>query len=286
MQTAINRQDEGTIELTITIPWNKVKEAYDKSFEEALKKVEVEGFRKGKAPKKLAQDKVDEQKVYQKVIQKIIPKFYLQTIKEQEIKPIVSPKIELLKAKEQEDWQFKATVCEKPKIKLGDYKKAVRKLKKEKRTKIWVPGEDKKQKTANKEQKKVTLNEVLEAVLKTAKIKISKILIENQVNQNLANLLDQVQKLGMTVDQYLQAKGKTIEQLKKEYQENAKKTLALEFVLQEIADQEEIKVKDKEIEKLIEKEKDEKVRKQLQTQKYYLASLLRRQKTLDKLLNL
>lgn len=284
MQTAINRQEDGTIELTITIPWQKVKENFDKLFEKALSYVGVEGFRKGKAPKNLARDKVNKEKVYQEVIKEIIPAFYLKAIKELALHPIISPKIELLKAKESEDWQFKASVCEKPEVKLGDYEKAIRELKKEKATKIWVPGEDKKQKTENKEQKKVALNEVLEAVLKVTKIEIPEILLEDQVNRMLANLLDEVRKLGMTIDQYLKAKGKTIDQLKAEYKQGAEKTLSLEFVLENIADKEKITVSDKDIDILIDKEKDKKIQKQLKTQKYYLASLLRRQKTLDRLL--
>ena len=286
MQTAINRLEDGTIELTITIPWQKVKENFDKLFETALSGVKVEGFRKGKAPKNLARDKVNKEKVYQEVIKEIIPAFYLKTIKELALRPVISPKIELLKAKESEDWQFKASVCEKPEVKLGDYRKVIKKLKREKRTKIWVPGEDKKQKTENKEQKKVALNEVLEAVLKVTKIEIPEILLEDQVNRMLANLLDEVRKLGMTIDQYLKAKGKTIDQLKVEYKQGAEKTLSLEFVLENIADKEEITVSNKEIDALIDKEKDKKIQEQLKTQKYYLASLLRRQKTLDTLVNL
>jgi len=282
MQTAINRQEDKTIELTITIPWSKVKESFDKLSEKALSYIKVEGFRKGKAPKNLAKDKVDKEKVYQEVIKQIVPAFYLQAVKEHNLRPIVSPKIELLKAKESEDWQFKVSVCEKPEIKLGDYKKAIRKLKQAKRTKIWVPGE-KAQEHKNKktQEQKPNLNEVLEAVLKVVKVKIPGILLEDQVNRMLTNLLDEIKKLGMTVDQYLKAKGKTIDLLKEEYKRSAEKTLSLEFVLEKIADSEKITVSDKEIDELINKEKDKKIQDQLKTQKYYLASLLRRQKTLN-----
>ena len=285
MQTAINRQENGTIELTITIPWPKVRESFDKLSEKALSYIKVEGFRKGKAPKNLAKDKVDKEKVYQEVIKQIVPVFYLHAVKEHNLRPIVSPKIELLKAKESEDWQFKASVCEKPEIKLGDYKKAIRELKQAKRTKIWVPGKERDKETKKSRHKvsgqKPNLNEILEAVLKVVKVKIPGILLEDQVNRMLTNLLDEIKKLGMTVDQYLKAKGKTIDLLKEEYKRSAEKTLSLEFVLEKIADSEKITVSDKEIDELINKEKDKKIQNQLKTQKYYLASLLRRQKTLN-----
>lgn len=284
METAISRQDDGTIELTVAIPWKKVKESFDDLFKKALSGVQVGGFRKGKAPKNLAQDKIDKEKVYQEVVKEIIPKFYLEAVKEQNLRPIISPKVSLIQAKEGQDWQFKATLCEKPEVRLGEYQKAVQQVKREQAAEIWVPGKEGKSK--EKEKKKVSLDKLLKALLKSVEIKIPEILLEEEVNRQLANLLDQTQKLGLTAEQYLKAKGKTIEQLKREYQAKTKETLKLEFALEKIADQEKITVEEKEIDALISKEKDQKIRDQLKSQRYYLASLLRRQKTLDTLLNL
>lgn len=283
MQTALNRQEDGTINLTVTIPWQKVKESFDKFLQKALSGVEIEGFRKGKAPKKLAEEKVDQQKVYQTVVQEVIPQFYLQAINQHSLRPIITPKIELSAAQKEKDWQFKATLCERPEVKLGEYKQAIRELKIKKRTKIWVPGKEN-QKAKGKNQK-VSLDDILDTLLKVSKIQIPEILLEDQVNRMLADLLDQIQKLGLEVEQYLKAKGKSVEQLKEEYKMRAEKNLTLEFVLEKIADEEKITVSEKEIDDLINKEKDKKVQEHLKAQKYYLASVMRRQKTIDKLLN-
>lgn len=281
MQTAISRQEDGTIELTVTVPWKKVKENFDKFFAKAVSGVEVEGFRKGKAPKKLAEDKVDKEKVYQEMIKEIIPLFYLEAVKEHNLRPIISPKVELLNAKEDQDWQFKASLCEKPKVTLGNYKKAVLELKRQKATKIWVPGE--KEEKKKEKNKGPTLDEILNTLLKEVQVRIPEILLGDQVNHLLADLLDQTRKLGLTIDQYLKAKGETVKQLQDEYRIQAERALSLEFALEEIADQEKITVEEKEIDEIINKEKDEKIRTQLKGQKYYLASLLRRQKTLNSL---
>lgn len=284
MQTALNRLEDRTIELTITVPWTRVKESYNKLFEKALSEIEVEGFRKGKAPKKLAEEKVDKEKVYQAVIREIIPQFYAEAIKEQNLQPIIAPRIELLAAKENEDWQFKASLCEKPEVKLNDYKRAIQEFKQKKRTKIWVPGQETKQQNKRAtEQQKPSLSEVLETILKVAKVKIPQILIDEEVNRMLADLVDQTQKIGLSIEQYLKAKRKTPQQLRKEQKIQAERTLALQFVLEEIADEEKITVSDKEIDELINKEKNKKTREQLKIQKYYLASFLRRQKTIEAL---
>jgi trigger factor len=98
--------------------------------------------------------------------------------------------------------------------------------------------------------------------------------------------VEQTQKLGMTVDQYLGTSGKTVEQIRQEYRTQAEKNLAFEFILEEIAGKEKIEVKPEEIKKLIEGAKSEKEKKALEEQQYYLASLIRRQKTLDFLASL
>ena len=60
----------------------------------------------------------------------------------------------------------------------------------------------------------------------------------------------------------------------------------MEFALQKIATEEGITVEEKEVEEAIQKAKDEKERKHLETNRYLLASILRQQKTLDFLKNL
>lgn len=294
MQTDIARKENGNIELTITIPWNEVQKSYDEIVNEAIKNVEVKGFRKGKAPRELAEKKLNNEKLWQQVLEKVIPEYYSQALQKEQLKPIITPQIQLLKAARDNDLVFKATTAETPKVELGNYKEALKNLTAKKSPKIWVPesagkietAKETKQKTATEdkqEKKKNTLNDVLKELLRTTEISIPAILVERQTNQQLTQLLDQVKQVGMTIQQYAQSKGKTVEQIRKETEEEAAKTLKLEFILENIADVEKISVDDKEIEDFINKSKDKKEQEALKNQRYYIASLLRRQKTLQKL---
>lgn len=283
MQTVINRLEDGTIELTITIPWKEVKKSFDGLLKKALAEVTVPGFRKGKAPRKLAEEKIEKKRVYEEVIKQIIPEYYAKAIQQENIKPIISPRIELVQAKEGKDWRFKAFVCEKPKVNLGSYQQTISNLKIQKPTKIWTPG----QKKEKEEQKgKINIEEILKALFKEVKISIPRLLIEEEVNRMLSRLIDDTKKLGLTLEQYLKTKGKTGEQLKRDYRQEVEKTLTLEFALEEIAEKEKITVDNKEIDELIEKEKEEKVKENLRANRYYLATVLRRRKTLDYLQSL
>ena len=110
--------------------------------------------------------------------------------------------------------------------------------------------------------------------------------MEQEVNRLLAELIDQTRKLGITAEQYLASTHRTADSLRGEYRKQAERQLSLEFALEAIADQEGILVTDSDIDNLIKNAKTTEEKKTLEGQRYYLATLLRRQKTLDFLASL
>jgi len=292
MITALKKLDNGNTELTITIPWENVKEMYSTVVEDIVKETELPGFRKGKAPRAAVEETLDKHKTYEEVLKRLIPDIYQTSVAEHSLKPIISPQITLTKAKEDEDWVVTAITCEKPTITLGEYRKAVTELKNEKKNKIWVPGQEPKPEETmpagkqGQEDKKPSLDELLDVVYTSTSVVLPYILIEQEVTRMLSNFLDQTKKLGITVDQYLASTDKTIEQLKKEYEEEAKRVITLELALMEIAEKEQIQVEDKDIQDVINTAKTPEEKAGMEKEKYYLASLLRRQKTMQFLASL
>lgn len=274
---------KNTYEISVTLPWKTLKKAYDEIFEKALGEVEVEGFRKGKAPREIAEKNISKDAVYQKAIESLVPRIYEEVVKKEALKPVVSPKIELISAKENEDWNLKFTIAVRPEVKLGDYKKSIGELKaKHKKTDIWVPGKDKqKDESHEAESKQKLLNEILSDLLKTSQIEISDVILEEEVNTRLARLLDEIAKIGLTVESYLKSKNLTMEVLKSQIRREIEETHKLEFILNEIADKEKIQVDPKELETLFAGIKDQAEKAAAQRNSYFYAALLRKQKTLD-----
>lgn len=278
MISAIQKKEDKTIELTITIPATDVKKTWEAVVDEFVKATQLPGFRKGKAPKKLVEEKIDLEKVREEVLKQLLPKHYIDAVKEHDLKPIMNPKIHLVSAsepKETKDWQFIALTCEAPEIKLGDYKKKVQDI--TAKTKIIIPGKDKTE---------VKMDDIMPAVLDTVTISIPAILLNQEVDRLLSQMLDDVKNLGLSLDQYLSSTGRTPESLRAEYEKKVEQDIKLEFALQKIAEEEKITVEEKEIEEAINKAKDDKERKQLEANRYLLAGILRQQKTLDFLKNL
>ncbi len=265
MISALNKLPDGTIELTITIPAELVKKTQEEVINEMVKNASLPGFRKGKAPKKLIEEKLDKETIREEVLKKLLPQTYLEAIKEHNLRPIINPKIHV-----NPDWQFTALTCEVPEILLQNYKEAIGKL--TAKEKIIIPG---------KEPQKVPFEEIIKALLEAIAVKIPAVLTSGEVDRLLSQTLDEVKKLGLTLDQYLSSTGKTPEALRAEYQQKAESDIKLEFALQKIAEVEKIIVSEIEIEEAIEKAKSDEERKNLENNKYLLANILRQQKTLD-----
>jgi len=284
MKHTLARLSDGSIDITMTIPWEDVAKTYEEVVVDYVNNAEISGFRKGKAPRELVEKSLDKTKVYEEVVRRIIPKAYGDAVTEEKLRPVVMPKIELKEALEKKDWVISAVTAEKPEIVLGEYKKAISELNSSKSKKLWVPGEAKDEKDAKPQ--KASIDEILMTLYQNVKVTIPAVLLENETNRLLSDLIDQTKKLGMTVEQYLSSTHKTAESIRAEYEEQSRRTICLEFALEAIAETQNMTVSDEEIAKAIETAKNPEEKAALEKERYYLATILRRQKTLDFLASL
>ncbi|MEK7070647.1 MAG: trigger factor [Patescibacteria group bacterium] len=287
------RLPKNTIEIEVIISKDAVAKEYKVAFIALQKELAVEGFRKGNVPEQIAEKHLKKETVYQRMMHDFLPKIYEEILKKEGYKPIVNPRIELMKAKDNEDWELKIILAEKPEIQLGDYKEKIKKVKGSKKSAdIWVPGKEsegedpklQEQKKAQEQQQ--MLNSVLDELMKTVTIEFSEMIIEEELNNRLAKLLDDVQKIGMTMDAYLKSKNTTMEDLRASFTKDIENTYKIEFILNEIADKEEINVENEELEKIFGSITDEKEKATAQQNAYFYAMILRKQKVLDYLLGL
>jgi len=101
-------------------------------------------------------------------------------------------------------------------------------------------------------------------------------LMEYEINRRLAELIDQVQKVGLTVEKYLSSKGLSLEQLKDEYRQQILANWKLDLALEEFADKYQVVVEDKDLEKY----------QKTNINPYLAAKIVRREKTLERLISL
>ncbi len=286
-KAVLARQSDGTIQLTITIPQSAVQKARETALSHTIEELEIPGFRKGKVSRDIAMRHIDQQKLSEHTLQHLLPEAYSGALKEHNIRPILSPRFELLSSDEGKDWSIRAITCELPQVKLGDYKKLVSETK---AANIWVPGKGEAKKEEPREEKE---QKVIKTLVEHTEIQIPKVLLDEEVNNRLSGLLDQIQKLGLTIDQYLSSTGRTIEKLREEYQTQAAASIKLELALNRVAEEEKVQVTEAEIEQIITTtdaaiSKNGEKAKESPTpyQKQLVRSILLRRKALDSLVAL
>lgn len=278
MKSVLAKQPNGTIQLTITIPWDTVKKTKEEVLAGVTQNAKVAGFRKGKAPKPLVEENVNPQKLQEDVLRKVLPDAYVGAVQEHNLRPIMNPKIHVEKVDDEKDWVFSALTCEMPDVKLNNYREAVQKV--TAKSKIILPGKEPFDAAQGKKQE-TPFDEIMKAINDTVTVETPGLLVEQEADRLLSQTLDEIKRLGLSLDQYLASTKKTPDELRKEYEVKAAQDMKIEFTLQKIAENEKITVEEKEIDEAIQKAKDPKEREHLQKNRYLLASIIRQQKTLD-----
>lgn len=277
--------DDGTIQITFTISYSQIQKAQKEVANEYARTAEIPGFRKGKAPVDKVLASIPENTLLEKSLSKILPKLVGDAITKHNLKPAIYPKFELVKAKANEDWQIRAITCELPEISLGDYKKEIAGLARVKS--LWLPGKNAKDKKEPTREEKE--QEVIRTLLDKIKVNVPKILVEEEVNSRLANLLQRIEKLGLSLEGYLSAIGKTAQKLREEYEKQSIEAISLDLILTEISRKENLTVNPKDIDNAINSaQADPKLAKELDTpeRRKYIESIIKRRKALDYLISL
>jgi len=108
--------------LTIEVDAATFDKALNDAFQKVVKKVNVPGFRKGRIPRQLFEQRFGVESLYQDAIDIVLPDAYAQAVEETGIEPVASPEIDIESIGKGQGVVFKATVVVKPEVKLGEYK--------------------------------------------------------------------------------------------------------------------------------------------------------------------
>ncbi|WP_414050304.1 trigger factor [Macrococcus animalis] len=108
--------------LTVTVPEEEVKTGLDKAFAKVVKQVNVPGFRKGKMPRPMFEQRFGIESLYQDALDFILPDAYANAIDEVGINPVDRPEIDVEQMEKGKELIFTAKVTVEPEVELGEYK--------------------------------------------------------------------------------------------------------------------------------------------------------------------
>lgn len=104
--------------LSIEMEPAEVEQSLEECYRRLAKKANIPGFRKGKAPRKVLERHSNKESLMEEAFGDLIPKAYEKAVKEQKLKPIARPHIEIA---QNDPLVFKAVVPLQPLVELGDY---------------------------------------------------------------------------------------------------------------------------------------------------------------------
>ncbi len=118
--TSVEKKEKSTVELTIQVEADAFEAAIQKVYLKNRGKINVPGFRKGKAPRKIIEGMYGASVFYEDAIHDAYPAAYEQAVKEQGLDDVGYPKMEIVEVGK-EGFTFKALVSVRPEAKLGEY---------------------------------------------------------------------------------------------------------------------------------------------------------------------
>jgi len=122
MKVTAEKIDNHQVVLEMEVPQAELSKAIEKAYTKLANRVNVPGFRKGKAPRKILEQRIGKEAILDEAFELLAPKAFNDALTQEKIEPVSRPKIDVVTLEEGKDVVFKATITAKPEVTLGEYK--------------------------------------------------------------------------------------------------------------------------------------------------------------------
>lgn len=122
MNTKVEKIENNVVKVEVNVPVEKFQEALKKAYQKNVKKFNIPGFRKGKAPMHIIEQYYGEGVFFEDAVEFVIDETYPQAVKESGISPVDYPKVDIVQIGKDTEFIYTAEVVVKPEVKLGEYK--------------------------------------------------------------------------------------------------------------------------------------------------------------------
>lgn len=120
MKTSVERIDDTTVKLSVTVEPERVREALDRAAQRLAREIKVPGFRPGKAPRRVIETRLGRDVVLQEAVREALPTLYEEAVRAESVDVVGPPELDLGTFDEGEESSFTATVEVRPEIALPE----------------------------------------------------------------------------------------------------------------------------------------------------------------------
>ena len=118
---SVEKQEKSIVELVIEVGHDEFEAAIEKVYKKQRGKINIPGFRKGKAPRKVIEGMYGSAVFYEDAINEIYPEAYATAVEQEKLDVVAWPDVEIQEVGK-DGFTFKAKVTVRPEVKLGQYK--------------------------------------------------------------------------------------------------------------------------------------------------------------------
>jgi len=123
VKSALETLNPTRVKMTVEVPYEELKPSLDTAYATIGQQIQVPGFRRGKVPARIIDQRVGRGAVLQEAVNEALPGFYGQAIDDNHVRPLGQPEIDVTEvpAEAGQDLKFTVEVDVRPEITLPDY---------------------------------------------------------------------------------------------------------------------------------------------------------------------
>ena len=95
MKSSVENLDPTRVKLSVEAPYAELKPSIDEAYKEISKQITIPGFRRGKVPARIIDQRVGRPAVLQEAVNNSLDDFYRQALNENDVRPLGSPEVEV-----------------------------------------------------------------------------------------------------------------------------------------------------------------------------------------------
>jgi trigger factor len=120
LQTTSERVDKDRVKLRVEVPAAALDDSIAKTYKRWANDIKIPGFRKGKVPRQLIDQRVGPEVIREEALRDALPDFYIEALRSEELEAIAPPEIEVVEFEAGSPIVFEAVVDVRPEINLPD----------------------------------------------------------------------------------------------------------------------------------------------------------------------
>jgi trigger factor len=121
VKSAVETLNPTRVKLTVEVPFEELKPSLDAAYKKIAQQITVPGFRKGKVPAPVIDQRVGREYVLGEAVNEALPAIYVQALQDNNITPLSQPELDLSEVEDGADLNFTAELDVKPQITLPEY---------------------------------------------------------------------------------------------------------------------------------------------------------------------